>query len=120
MFINNVEVKKGDCICGCCDEPMGFHYILGFAFQVDETNENTLSCMFHEISSDDHDVGYYPEKKTFKSCDATMCGYNIFLVNKDIFEQVVEFFKTENFEEADMFEYFDNIYKHAIQYINKY
>ena len=66
MTINNVEIKKGDCIIACATEPGGYHYMLGFAFKAENVKDNKIVCTFHEISFDDFVVGYYPEQKEFE------------------------------------------------------
>ena len=124
MVINNIEVKKDDCIIGCATEPDGFHYMLAFAFKVGDIVDGKMKCMFHEISSDDHDVGYYPEQQTFEKL-YFYPAYDIYMVPEetmnDFISEIASKFQTGNYLDEDEVWYaFEQANKNAIKTIQKY
>ena len=120
MLINNIELKTGDCIIACATEPGGYHYMLGFAFKVGEIINGKTKCMFHEISSDDFDIGYYPEQQELGDLSFPL-AYDIYMVTEEAMNQYIsQVQQMEDPSEDDVWNAFEAANQNAIQIIQKY
>ena len=121
MVINNVEIKKGDCVIGCAVCEGGYHYTLAFAFKVDNIVDDKVVCIFYIISFDDFIIRGYHEKREFKDFVEFTCGYDIYIVNEDALDNFVsQVQNAENLEEDDVWNYFEAAHKDAIAVVQEY
>lgn len=119
MVINNVEIKKGDCVIACATSEGGYHYMLGFAFKAEDVIDNKVRCMFYEISFDDFVIGVYPEQKDLGDLDLPP-AYDIYIVDEDAMNQYISKSQAEDLDEDDVWEFFEQANKNAIKVIQKY
>ena len=119
MLINNMEIKKGDCIIACATEPGGYHYMLGFAFKAEDIKDNKVVCTFHKISSDDFVVGYYPKQIEFEELYFPP-AYDIYIVDEDAMNTFISQVQSENLDEDEVWEFFEQANKNAVKTIQKY
>lgn len=118
MVINNVEIKKGDYICGCAKDILGYHYLLAFAFKVDAVDDEKIACMFQGYSMDDGKAHYY-EKRAELSMDnfvSMLYEDDVAIFSEKDYNKFVEVLKQEELGEDDyaFFNYFIEFWKSAI------
>ena len=118
MVINNVEVKKGDCVIGCATCPGGYHYMLAFAFKAEDIVDGKVRCTFHDISFDDFVIRDYPESREIEDLQLPP-AYDIYVVPEDAMNHFVSQTQHEELEENDVWNYFEEANKNAIAIIHK-
>jgi hypothetical protein len=119
MVINNVEIKKGDCVIACATSEGGYHYMLGFAFKAEDVIDNKVRCMFYEISFDDFVIGVYPEQKDLGDLELPP-AYDIYIVDEDAMNTYISQSKADDLDEDDVWGFFEAAIKHPIKTIHKY
>lgn len=119
MVINDIEIKKGDCICGCAIDYNGYHYLEAFAIKVDKIHNNIIEGIFHGASYDDGVINYYCTNRSVENLKSTL-GYNICIVDEKLFEQFVNYLQKKDIDEMDIWNYFRPIFDASIAKIIKY
>lgn len=119
MFINNMEIKKGDCIIACATCPGGYHYMLGFVFKAEDIKDDKVVCTFHEISYDDGFIGCYSEQKELTNMDFPP-AYDIYVVDEDAMNNYISQVQAEDLDEDEVWEFFEQANKNAVKTIQQY
>ena len=118
MVINNVEIKKGDYICGCAKDILGYHYLLAFAFKVDAVDDEKITCMFQGYSMDDGVAHYYEKRAEISKNNFVSMLYEdeAAIFSEEDYNKFVEVLKQEELGEDDyeFFNYFIEFWKSSI------
>ena len=119
MVVNNVEIKKGDCIIACAIEPGGYHYMLGFAFKAEDIVDGKVKCTFYDISSDDFVIGVYPEQQELGDLFFPP-AYDIYVVDENEMMAYVSAIQSmDDPTEDDVWDCFTKATQNALKAIQK-
>lgn len=119
MIRNNVELKHGDYICGCAVDYDGYHYLHAFALYIDKVENNVVKGTFHGASYDDGVIHYYCTNNNIENINS-LNGYNICIVDKQTFENYLQYLQEEDIDEFDIWDYFESIFKTSKMKIVEY
>ena len=118
MLINNVEIKKGDCLCGCAKDILGYHYRLAFAFKVDAIQNQKVNCTFKGYYIDDGVASYHEGPAVISAEELIHMLYedDIAIFSEEDYNKFVNTLKQEELDEEEyaMFHYFDEFWESAI------
>ena len=110
MIRNNVDLKPGDYICACAVDYDGYHYLHAFALCVDQVENNVVKGMLHCAPYDDGVIHYYCKNNNIENLNS-LHGYDICIVDKQTFENYVQYLQEDNLDEFDIWDYFESIFK---------
>ena len=120
MIIKNIELKKGNYICGCAKDVIGYHYLVAFAFQIEEIEENQIQCILNSYFCDDGRYHLFKENVVIDNLENFMIEDDVYIVSEEIYNEIIDIFQKEDFEEMEIFNHFDTkVLNQAIVHLNQ-
>ena len=122
MIINKIEIKPGDYLVACASDYIGYHYCMSIAAKIISEEDNLLTLEGYYYYADDGCMNY-----KHKTCSYTkeaflweLTGYVVGLYGEDAFNEMIEAYKTHEYNEDTIFSFAEAYFLKAKILFNSY